>query len=102
MEVARTDRPSEPEMGSSGSALGGGCFSLALPGFLPLVIPPSWPPGQRRNGAMGSEACLSVLLATPCCAWKKGPRTPRIGGEWWRLKRKGAGRPTPPALCCSC
>lgn len=54
---------------------------------------------------MGSEACPSVLHATPSYAWRKGPHIPRIGGEWPGLHgraqgkdRKGAGSGCPHLL----
>lgn len=64
------------------------------PCFLPSHAPPFWPaapPGQRRSGAMGSAACLSVLLAMPSYAWRRGPRTPKTGGEWWGYACEGPG-----------
>lgn len=41
---------------------------------------------------MGSEACLSARLATHSYAWRKGPPTPRTGGEWWEPAWEGWGR----------
>ena len=40
---------------------------------------------------MGSEACPSAPLATPCYGWRKGPRTPRTGGKWWGPRCEGRG-----------
>lgn len=98
---------SEPEI--EGSALGRplqcGRFSLTLPGFLLSSGPLSWPPGRRRSGVMASEACLSVPLAMPSYAWRKGLRTPRTGGKWWEhvkapgRERKRAGPDLPHLLC---
>lgn len=54
---------------------------------------------------MASEACLSVLLAMPSYAWRKGLRTPRTGGEWWEHRKaparetKRAGPDLPHRLC---
>lgn len=40
---------------------------------------------------MGSEASLSVPLVTLSCAWRKGLRTPRTGGEWREHLGRGQG-----------
>lgn len=74
-------------------------------GFLSWLIPLG-PLGQRRSGAMGSEACPSVLHAMPSYAWRKGPHIQRTGGMWpgthgraQGKDRKGAGSDPPHLLC---
>lgn len=52
---------------------------------------------------MGSEACLSALLAMPSYAWRKGLHTPRIGGKRGStcVKARGAREQALTYLTCS-
>lgn len=48
---------------------------------------------------MGSEVCLSVLLVMPSYAWRRGPHTPRTGGEWRWGACWGTGSDASHLLC---